>query len=125
MTIYSDFTIDEELKPFLIGRGLLIPSYNFFEDPDAIRVIRESRVTDNFLPVEEIKIVINKESYMRHVTVWQPIFVDHYERLSWSRELAINHLHSFTTQKIMKRSAEILMEDMINEETRIRKSLER
>lgn len=124
MTIYSNFTIDEDIKEVLIKQGIKIPSYNFFDDPEAIKISNTSKISEDLIPVEEIKITINKESYTLHTLEWNPIFVHHYESLSWNKELANNHFQYYTTKKIMDKCLELLTQDTRKEEEKIRKNIE-
>lgn len=81
MTLFAYFTIDENLKEKLEKRRVHIPTYNIFEDADAIQIEETSRVNDDLIPVLEYKITVNKESLHRHKQEWSDIFKTHYQKV--------------------------------------------
>jgi hypothetical protein len=54
--------------------GVHIPSYNIFDDPDAIKFEETTYVNDDLIPVVEYKIIVNKESLHRHRFEWKNVF---------------------------------------------------
>jgi hypothetical protein len=81
MTLFERFEIDEELKSPLEKRGVHIPTYNIFEDENAIQIEEVTYVNENLIPVLDYKIIVNKESLHRHKQEWKELFEVHYEKV--------------------------------------------
>jgi hypothetical protein len=124
MTLFQNFNIDDQLKESLKKNGIHIPTYNIFDDENAICFEEKSYVNENLIPVVEYKITVNKESLQDHRNEWENLFSTHYGKViscpqNWDlvlmerylREGILNKFRKYIMQPVMELQHKILGED--------------
>jgi predicted metal-binding protein len=124
MTLFSNFTIDEDLKETLKSQGIHIPEYNIFEDENAFHFEEKTYINENLIPVVEFKITVNKEALQDHKSFWGELFAHHYGKVlscppKWDsvlmerylRENIVNKFRKFILQPVLKLQEEVLKDE--------------
>jgi predicted metal-binding protein len=127
MTLFSNFSIDEDLKETLKSQGIHIPEYNIFEDENAFQFEEKTYVNENLIPVVEFKITVNKEALQDHRSFWKELFAHHYGKIlsgppKWDsvlmerylRENIVNKFRKFILQPVLKLQEEVLKDEDIS-----------
>lgn len=84
----QQFILTEKVKQRLQEAEILVPFYNMFADPNAVKISQRDYVTSELIPVTEYTITVNKEAVTNHTAIWKP---------------AYNHFH-FEGEKVLNNS---------------------
>ena len=124
MSLFSNFTIDEDLVEIFKERGIELPSYNIIEDESAITFEEKDSINKDLVPIKEYKITINKEAATLHYTQWLPIFREHYmKHLSLSEDYCKILLDGYLLQGIERKFKENLLRDVIQKQEDYRREV--
>jgi hypothetical protein len=124
MSLFSNFTIEEDLVEIFKERGIGLPSYNILEDESAITFEEKDSINKDLVPIKEYKITINKESATNHYSQWLPIFSEHYmKHLSLSEDYCKTLLDGCLLQGIERKFKENLLRDVIQKQEDYRREV--
>ena len=68
------FKLSERSKRVLEKEQIPIPSYNMFNNPEAVLITQRERIPDDLIPVIEYVITVNKEAIRDHTAFWLPVY---------------------------------------------------